>query len=126
MAISAKRMTEEWVPKLAAVAPNSGCYMSEVTAHAEEFHIVRSVIANSVFISQSDPREVDWKQSFYGANYQKLYSIKTKYDPYNLFYGNTSVGSDDWYLQENGALCWAGNTWNNFCRAGHNCVQAVD
>ena len=69
----------------------------------------RHVIANSGFIAQSDPREVDWKQSFYGANYPELYSIKTKYDPDHVFYGNTSVGSDDWYVQGNGALCWTGN-----------------
>ena len=75
-------------------------------------YVVRNMTANSVSISQSDPREVDWKQSFYGANYQELYSIKTKYDPNHVFYGNTSVGSDDWYLQGNGALCWAGTSWN--------------
>ena len=66
--------------------------------------------ANFGFISQSDPREVDWKQSFYGVNYQKLYSIKNKYDPDHVFYGNTSVGSDDWYVQANGALCWIGDS----------------
>ena len=72
-------------------------------------HVVKHMIANLASISQSDPREVDWKQSFYGANYEKLYSIKAKYDPYKIFYGNTSVGSDEWYLGGNGALCWAGN-----------------
>lgn len=70
---------------------------------------VRRVVANSGSMSQSDPREVDWKQSFYGVNYQTLYSIKAKYDPDHVFYGNTSVGSDDWSVQGNGALCWTGD-----------------
>ena len=66
------------------------------------------MITNS-YIYKSDPREVNWKQSFYGANYQRLYSIKTEYDPDHIFYGNTSVGSDDWKVQGTGALCWSGN-----------------
>ena len=74
-----------------------------------DFMPLGNMAANSASILQSDPREVDWKQSFYGANYQKLYSIKTKYDPYHAFYGNTSAGSDDWYVQGNGGLCWAGS-----------------
>ncbi|CAD6572444.1 MAG: hypothetical protein ASARMPRED_005337 [Alectoria sarmentosa] len=73
MSVNARQMTEKWVPALAAVAPDSGCYLSE-----------------------ADNREVDWKQSFYGSNYQRLYSIKAKYDPDHVFYANTSVGSDDW------------------------------
>ncbi len=66
--------------------------------------------ANSESLVQSDPREVDWKRSFYGANYQRLYSIKAKYDPDHIFYGNTSVGSDDWQVKGNGALCWTGES----------------
>ena len=108
MAISAKKMTEKWVPALADVAPDSGCYMSEVSGSRISINVIRHLTAGSVFISQSDPREVDWKQSFYGVNYQKLYSIKARYDPYHVFYGNTSVGSDEWYVQESGALCRAG------------------
>ena len=67
-----------------------------------------NTISNSVL--QADNREVDWKQSFYGSNYQQLYSIKAKYDPDHVFYANTSVGSDDWYVQGNGALCYIGDS----------------
>ncbi|KAL8792100.1 MAG: hypothetical protein Q9195_005275 [Heterodermia aff. obscurata] len=111
MARSARMMTEKWVPALAAVAPDSGCYMSEVNRSPPPGLVscLKNMTANlGCPFSQSDPREVGWKQSFYGANYERLYSIKNKYDPYKIFYGNTSVGSDEWYLQGNGALCWAG------------------
>ena len=57
---------------------------------------------------QADPYEPDWKQSFYGRNYQDLYAIKAKFDPDHIFYGPTAVGSDEWQMHENGALCWIG------------------
>ncbi len=59
---------------------------------------------------QSDPREVDWKHSFYGPNYEALYDIKKKYDPDCIFYGNTSVGSDEWQVQADGRLCHLGGS----------------
>ncbi|KAL9047334.1 MAG: hypothetical protein Q9214_000061 [Letrouitia sp. 1 TL-2023] len=85
MEAAAWRMTNEWVPMLTALAPDSGCYMSE-----------------------ADPRQPDWKQAFYGPNYQKLYLIKKKYDPNHVFYAPTAVGSDDWQVKDTGALCWSG------------------
>ena len=33
MKVLAKKMTDEWVPALAKLAPQSGCYMSEVSSH---------------------------------------------------------------------------------------------
>ncbi|KAL8747980.1 MAG: hypothetical protein Q9190_000192 [Brigantiaea leucoxantha] len=83
-------MTDDWVPRLSALAPDSGCYMSE-----------------------ADPRQPDWKTAFYGPNYQKLYSIKKKYDPNHVFYAPTAVGNDDWQVQDTGALCWSGNEWSS-------------
>ena len=83
-----------------------------------------NTISNSVL--QADNREVDWKQSFYGSNYQQLYSIKAKYDPDHVFYANTSVGSDDWYVQGNGALCYIGDSWGGECeKAGRTSCEEL-
>ncbi|MCJ1266043.1 hypothetical protein MMC22_005925 [Lobaria immixta] len=80
----AKRMTDEWVPALTALAPDSGCYMNE-----------------------ADPQTPNWKKDFYGPNYNRLYAVKQKYDPDHLFYAPTAVGSDHWQESSSGALCRA-------------------
>jgi len=54
---------------------------------------------------QADPFEVDWKNSFYGANYDRLLQIKDKYDPSQLLYGSINVGGDRWAEDSQGRLC---------------------
>lgn len=54
---------------------------------------------------QADPLHVDWKQDFYGSNYDRLLSIKKKYDPDHVFYGRTTVGSDYWVEMTDQRLC---------------------
>ncbi|KAL8767563.1 MAG: hypothetical protein Q9209_005980 [Squamulea sp. 1 TL-2023] len=75
-------MTDKYIPQLKALAPDSGVYLSEGDWH--------------------DP---EWKQAFYGANYEKLKAIKKKYDPNDVFYATTGVGSDDWVIEAPGRLC---------------------
>ncbi|KAJ5771956.1 FAD binding domain protein [Penicillium odoratum] len=53
----------------------------------------------------ADFRQPDFKSAFYGENYHKLRSIKTKYDPNDLFYGLTAVGSDEWTISDSGRMC---------------------
>jgi hypothetical protein len=77
-------MTNVLMPKLAELTPNGSAYLNE-----------------------ADFKQPDFKEVFYGANYAKLESIKKKYDPLNLFYAVTAVGSDFWELQEDGRLCRA-------------------
>ncbi|KAI0399663.1 FAD binding domain protein [Xylaria palmicola] len=72
------------IPALKALAPDSGAYLNE---------------ANRL--------QADWKESFYGANYDRLAAIKKIYDPNDLFYGNTAVGSDAWAPDSAGRLCRA-------------------
>ncbi|KAI4242030.1 MAG: hypothetical protein L6R40_004257 [Gallowayella cf. fulva] len=79
-----KQLTTSIIPKLTAVTPNSGTYMNEA-----DFHLAT------------------WKQDFYGRNYGKLRAIKTKYDPGNLFYATTAVGSDAWKVADDGRMCRA-------------------
>jgi len=54
---------------------------------------------------QGDPFEVDWKNSFYGKNYERLLEIKDKYDPSQLLYGSINVGGDRWTEDKEGRLC---------------------
>ncbi|KAJ5633111.1 FAD binding domain protein [Penicillium lividum] len=75
-------MTDKLVPSLSNLAPESGAYLNE-----------------------ADFRQPDFKRAFYGENYHKLRSIKTKYDPHQLFYGLTAVGSDEWTILDSGRMC---------------------
>ncbi|KAL2847776.1 hypothetical protein BJY01DRAFT_234168 [Aspergillus pseudoustus] len=79
-----RKMTEEYVPRLEKLAPNSGAYLNE-----------------------ADFRQPDFQRAFYGDNYGKLRAIKAKYDPHDLFYALTAVGSEDWVQREDGRLCRA-------------------
>lgn len=76
------QLTDSLIPKLTAVTPGSGTYMNEA-----DFHLAT------------------WKQDFYGANYARLRAIKAKYDPGNLFYATTAVGSDAWDVAADGRMC---------------------
>lgn len=65
------------------------------------------------YMSEADILEPNFQQSFYGTNYDRLYSLKQKHDPTGLFYAPTAVGSEDWYITgqltglptQNGKLC---------------------
>lgn len=60
--------------------------------------------------SQADFRQPNFKSAFYGANYDKLRAIKKKYDPADLFYAITAVGSDEWEVSEDGRMCRVGQS----------------
>lgn len=82
-------------------------FFSHITNHAWiSIHCHADQRRRNAF--QADPQTPDWKKAFYGANYDRLYAIKRKFDPHQVFYAPTAVGSDDWQEQANGALCWAG------------------
>ena len=49
--------------------------------------------------------EPDFKDAFYGANYDRLLRIKDKWDPDGVLYGATAVGGDRWREDEDGRLC---------------------
>ena len=78
------KMTYSAVPQLEAVTPGSGAYMNE-----------------------ADFRQPNWKEDFFGVNYETLLRIKKKWDPHHLFYAVTSVGSDAWTVAEDGRMCRA-------------------
>ena len=67
---------------LKRLAPNAGGYMNE-----------------------GNRLNPDWKGDWYGSNYPKLEKIKNKYDPDDLFYCPTCVGSDRYEVAQDGQLC---------------------
>lgn len=67
-----------------AIAPNTGGYMNE-----------------------GDRMDPEWKQTDYGANYEKHLKTKRKYDPEDFFYCPTCVGSDEWVDRPDASLCRA-------------------
>lgn len=79
-----KTITNEYVPQLTAVTPNSGAYMNE-----------------------GDFQQPNFQQTFFGSNYNTLLSIKKKYDPNSLFYGLRLVGSEAWTVDNSGRMCRA-------------------
>jgi hypothetical protein len=55
---------------------------------------------------QADPYTPNWQQVFWGSNYQKLYDIKSKYDPKGVFWTISTPGSEKWEVIEDGTrLC---------------------
>lgn len=48
------------------------------------------------YVNEADPSNPNWKQDYYGANYEKLLQVKTEYDPYGVFWCKPCVGHDEW------------------------------
>lgn len=78
------KITNEYVPQLEAVTPDSGCYQNE-----------------------ADFRQPHWKETFFGVNYRPLLAVKRKWDPSSFFYVLKGVGSDAWTVSESGRMCRA-------------------
>jgi hypothetical protein len=79
-----KKMTEVYMPQLIDVTPGSGTYMNE-----------------------ADFNEPNWKEVFYGSNWNRLVEIKRKYDPQSFFYNYKGVGSEAWTVEKDGRMCKA-------------------
>ncbi|KAL2126475.1 hypothetical protein VTI74DRAFT_843 [Chaetomium olivicolor] len=61
-----------------------------------------------VYNNEANWQQPDWQTAFYGANYPRLKQIKKRYDPEGVFYGLTSVGSEEWTADVSGRLCRSG------------------
>ncbi|KAI7369207.1 hypothetical protein KC354_g2093 [Hortaea werneckii] len=64
------------------------------------------------YLNEADRMEPNFQYSFWGTKYPSLLKVKQHYDPFNLFYATTGVGSEffevrsiDNYPDENGRLC---------------------
>ncbi|KAI1175120.1 putative alcohol oxidase [Nemania sp. FL0916] len=78
-----KLMTDTIVPRLKKIIPGGGY----------------------AYLNEADPWEPEWRTVFYGDNYNKLLGIKNKYDPDQILYARTAVGSDSWVESADGRLC---------------------
>ncbi|PYH93079.1 FAD-binding domain-containing protein [Aspergillus ellipticus CBS 707.79] len=86
MLVNQYKMTHEFVSLLERLAPRSGAYLNE-----------------------GDFLQPNFQQAFYGENYPRLRRVKAKYDPNDIFYAWTGVGSDEWVGDDaDGRLCRAG------------------
>ena len=75
-------MTWEVMPAVEAVTLGSGSYMNE-----------------------ADFQQPLFQEAFFGSNYLQLLCIKKKYDPEGFFYATKAVGSEKWYVANNGRMC---------------------
>jgi hypothetical protein len=78
------KMTYSIMPQLEAVIPGGGAYMNE-----------------------ADFRTPNWQEAFFGSNYAGLLAVKKKWDPANLLYAITTVGSEAWNVAPDGRMCRA-------------------
>jgi hypothetical protein len=80
----ANKMTNELLPMIEAITPNGSAYMNEC-----------------------DFQQPNFQQVLYGVNYESLLKVKDKYDPDQIFYAITAVGSERWYQdgERGGRLC---------------------
>ena len=62
---------------------------------------------SGAYINEANFETTNWKDDFFGANYDRLRAIKAKYDPNDLLYATKAVGSDAWVVAEDGRLCRA-------------------
>ncbi|KAK0637656.1 FAD-linked oxidoreductase patO [Lasiodiplodia hormozganensis] len=76
------KLTDELIPLLDEITPGAGAYMNE-----------------------ADVNNPNWKEDYFGENYERLRSIKASWDPEDLLYAKTTVGSDEWGVDEEGRLC---------------------
>ncbi|RYP49501.1 hypothetical protein DL768_004804 [Monosporascus sp. mg162] len=66
------------------------------------------------YLNEAHPMERNWQTEFYGDKYGRLLRIKRRWDPRDVFYATTGVGSEGWevrsqevdgVLTQNGRLC---------------------
>ncbi|GAP85605.2 putative FAD binding domain-containing protein [Rosellinia necatrix] len=69
--------------------------------------LVKLTPGGAAYLNEANFNQPDWQQSFYGENYAKLLAIKKKYDPHNVFWGKTAVGSEALQVEADGRLCKA-------------------
>jgi hypothetical protein len=81
-----RKITEEVQPIVEAATPGAGAYVNE-----------------------ADFQQPDWKETFYGENYERLLRTKRTYDPEGLLYVVAGVGSDNWVVHDDGRMCRLGN-----------------
>ena len=60
---------------------------------------------SGTYLNEANFGQINALEAFYGDNLERLGRIKKKYDPFNLFYAPTAVGSEAWVPDASGRLC---------------------
>ena len=70
------------------------------------FPSLEAATSGSGVLTELDPTyQGNWKENFYGVNYDRLLDIKHAYDPNYIMYGLFAVGSDEFAIDGEGRLC---------------------
>ncbi|TGO76857.1 hypothetical protein BELL_0134g00180 [Botrytis elliptica] len=85
---------------------------------AAQYHMINEIIpqfevltpGGGTYLNEGNFRKPDWQQTFYGKNYRKLLGIKNKWDPDQIFYATTAVGSEAWRIEADGRMCRTNDT----------------
>ncbi|KEY66405.1 hypothetical protein S7711_05838 [Stachybotrys chartarum IBT 7711] len=59
------------------------------------------------YLNEGNHAAPNYQENFYGDKYDRLRAIKETYDPLNIFYATTAVGSEAWEVDGSGRLCRA-------------------
>ena len=84
-------------PGVAATSPTWRWLDERAPAIQRAMDELRKVAPNAgSYLAESNFFEPNWQQSFWGANYSRLLSVKDRYDPEGLFFVHHGVGSERW------------------------------
>jgi hypothetical protein len=86
------------ITALKALAPDTGAYLNEVRRWVTLPSVARLTMIKASLA------EDNWKQTFWGSNYDRLSRIKQQVDPDHLFFVTPGVNADHWFV-EGGRLC---------------------
>jgi hypothetical protein len=65
---------------------------------------------STAYLNEADAGEKHWQEVIYGSSYDRLRSIKAKYDPEHWLWARTAVGSEMWVERQDGRLCLSGES----------------
>ncbi len=84
--------TQQVYPGIRGHEPDVTVARKEAAAVAKSMEELRKVAPNpGSYVSESNFFEPSWPQSFWGSNYPRLRTVKTKYDPSGLFFVHHGV-----------------------------------
>ena len=90
-------------------APGSDAATQEAVHHDITFRKMQAMrnLAPDTgsYMNEGDYEDPEYLQDFYGKNLKRLSDIQRRYDPHDVFYCPTCIGSERWIATGNGTLC---------------------